>query len=139
MFDEGDSTGAPGTGLGSTDRSSALMSSFPPTERFGPGRPVMRSIGHQSVSMFWSIAVISLELNYITMAYICCVCGQTHHSRHPAGSRSDSVLINTVSCLSVISSLSICLSVVCLSVVCVCVSVVCLSVVCLYVCLSACQ
>ncbi len=69
--------------------------------------------------------MISLKLNYITMGYICCVCGQTRHSRPPAGSGSDSVLINTVSCLSVsslsivcvsVSSLSVCLSVVCLSV-----------------------
>ncbi len=82
-----------------TDRSSALTSFFPPTGRIGPRRKIMRSTGNRCVSMFWSISVISLELNCITMAYFCCVCGPTRHSRPPAGSRSDSVLINMVSCL----------------------------------------
>ncbi len=97
-----------------TDRSSALTSFFPPTGNFGPRGRILRSTGHRCVSMFWSISVISLELNCITMAYICCVCGPTRHSRPPAGSRSDSVLINMVSCLSVclsVCSLSVCLSV----------------------------
>ncbi len=76
----------------------------------------MRSSGDRCVSMFWRIAVISLELNCITITFFCCVCGQTRHSRTPAGSRSDSVPIDMVSCLSVsVVCLSISLFVVCLS------------------------
>ncbi len=104
-----------------TDRSSALTSFFPPTGSFGPRSPIMRSTGNRCVSMFLSISVISLELNCITMAYFCCVCGPTRHSRPPAGSRSDSFLINMVSCLCLsVSSLAVSLSVsvLCLSVVC---------------------
>ncbi len=51
--------------------------------------------------------MISLELNCITITFFCCVCGQTRHSRTPAGSRSDSVPIDHGELSVCVSSLSV--------------------------------